>query len=217
MDLQKENLWWSFKEVKYKIIVVFVFFSFVSCSQNTAVDDFEFQAGDIILQALNSSQCQAIREATGNYYSHCGIVLEDKGKLIVYEAVGPVKKSKLKKFTTNGINGHYVVLRLIQKEKFNPISAKSYCSQELGKSYDWYFNWDDTEIYCSELVWKAYKATGIEICKPRPLKNYNLSSPTVQTVLEQRYGKNIPKEELMVAPSDLFSSSLLQIVYKNKK
>jgi hypothetical protein len=214
---QRENLWWLYRAIKPSLLAFVFLFSLVSCSQKTHVNDFTFQAGDIILQALNSSQCQAIREATDNYYSHCGIVLEDKEELVVYEAVGPVRKSELKKFTMAGINGHFVVLRLLEGKAFNILSAHSYCNKELGKKYDWFFNWDDAEIYCSELVWKAYKAAGIEICAPRPLIDYNLSSANVQAVLKQRYGAKIPKEELMVAPSDLFSSPLLQIVYENKK
>ena len=214
---QRENLWWLYRAIKPSLLACVFLFSLVSCSQKTHVNDFTFQAGDIILQALNSSQCQAIREATDNYYSHCGIVLEDKEELVVYEAVGPVRKSELKKFTMAGINGHFVVLRLLEGKVFNILSAHSYCNKELGKKYDWFFNWDDAEIYCSELVWKAYKAAGIEICSPRPLIDYNLSSANVQAVLKQRYGAKIPKEELMVAPSDLFSSPLLQIVYENKK
>jgi uncharacterized protein YycO len=179
--------------------------------------DFEFRSGDIVLQSLNSSQCHAIREATDSYYTHCGIVLRDGNELIIYEAIGPVKKSSLQDFTDSGINDHFVVLRPSLKELPNATQMKSYCDNELGKSYDLFFNWDDTEMYCSELVWKAYQAAGIELCKPRPLIDYDLSSTVVQAVMKQRYGEKIPEEELMVAPSDLFSSTLLEVVYENKK
>lgn len=34
----------------------------------------------------------------------------------------------------------------------------------IGKDYDLYFEWSDSRIYCSELVWKIYKESiGLEI------------------------------------------------------
>ena len=91
-------------------------------------------------------------------------------------------------------------------------SDERYCSSVLGKDYDLQFRWSDDKIYCSELVWKAYKhATGIELCPPRPFKSYNLKSPTVQRLVKSRYGSSgqLPLDELAVAPSDLADSPLL--------
>ena len=214
---QKESSWWFLKGSIYKLLVLFISFNLTSCSQENVSTEFDFQAGDIVLQSLNSSQCNAIREATDSYYTHCGIVLRDGDQLTIYEAIGPVKKSRLQNFTGSGINDHFVVLRPALKDLSSAAKMKRYCDKELGKSYDLFFNWDDTEIYCSELVWKAYKTAGIELCEPRPLKDYDLSSPVVQAVMKQRYGEKIPEDELMVAPSDLFSSTLLEVVYENNK
>ena len=208
---------WLLMVSKYKLLTLFITFSLISCSQENVSTEFDFHAGDIVLQSLNSSQCNAIREATNSYYTHCGIVLRDGNELIIYEAIGPVKKSSLQDFTDSGINDHFVVLRPSLNNLSSVAQMKTYCDNELGKSYDLFFNWDDTEIYCSELVWKAYQKAGIELCKPRPLKDYDLSSPVVRTVMKQRYGEKIPEDELMVAPSDLFSSTLLEVVYENKK
>ncbi|MBL4705719.1 MAG: peptidoglycan peptidase [Flavobacteriales bacterium] len=201
--------------LRISLFLFAVLFLFESCS-TPANTTFEFQEGDIILQALNSPQCDAIRLATDNYYSHCGMVVNDGKKLMIYEAIGPVKKTEIQEFTASGINGHYVVMRL-KDSTVDHQSILNYCDGELGKAYDIYFNWDDTEIYCSEFVWKAYEASQIELCNTRPLKDYDLSSPLVQTILQERYAPKIPYGEPMVAPSDLYSSGLLEIVYQNKK
>jgi hypothetical protein len=215
-EAQKENSLWLLKVAKINSFFFAVIFVFVSCAQ---VEDtnFTYQEGDIILQSLNSSQCDAVRKATESYYSHCGIVLKDGDDLMVYEAVGPVIKSTVESFTSAGINGHYVVLRMKSDSGLNFDSMSSYCVGELGKSYDSYFNWGDEEQYCSELVWKAYNSAGIQLCATRPLREYNLTSPLVQTIMKQRYGNDIPTEEPMVAPSDLFSSTLLEVIYENPK
>jgi hypothetical protein len=200
---------------KYRIfsLVLSLIIVLSACSQETG---FEFQEGDIILQSLNSMQCEAVKAATNSDYSHCGIVIEDGGKLVIYEAVGPVKKTEIKAFTDSGTNGHYVVLRSKDK-KIDPSEMRAYCNSELGKPYDIYFNWDDTELYCSEFVWKAYAACGIEVCSTRPLKDYDLSSPLVKRIMNERYGTEIPYSEPMVAPSNLFESNQLEIVHETAK
>ena len=213
----KGNLWWLYKGSRVKLLLLLLAASLISCSQKNTSADFEFREGDIILQSLNSTQCQAVREATDSYYTHCGIVLKDNNELIVYEAIGPVKKTNLKEFTRSGINSHFVVLRHESVDTSATNDMIRYCRKELGKPYDLFFNWDDSEIYCSELVWKAYQAGGIKLCSLRPLKDYDLSSSAVQSIMRQRYGEKIPKDEPMIAPSDLFSSPLLIKVYENKK
>ena len=136
---------------------------------------------------------------------------------MVYEAIGPVIKSSIEDFTSSGINGHFVVLRYDGLLDEHLDEMKDYCDGELGKPYDIYFNWDDTEIYCSELVWKAYAEAKISLCDLRPLSNYNLDSPEVKAIMNERYGELIPTNELMVAPSDLHSSDNLEVVFENDK
>ena len=38
-----------------------------------------------------------------------------------------------------------------------------------GKNYDIYFNWNDDELYCSELIWKIYEqGAGLKIGELKP-------------------------------------------------
>lgn len=68
-------------------------------------------------------------------------------------------------------------------------------------------------MYRSELAWKLYeRATGRRIGEPLPLKRYDLSSPAVQRKLKERYGGQIPQEELIISPGALFDSNLLTSV-----
>jgi uncharacterized protein YycO len=82
---------------------------------------------------------------------------------------------------------------------------------QLGIHYDLGFNWSDEELYCSEFVWKIYNhALGIDIGKPRPLKEFDLTHPAVKQKLTERYGKNIPLNENMISPGDMYESELLE-------
>ena len=86
----------------------------------------------------------------------------------------------------------------------------------LGKDYDLYFEWSDTRLYCSELVWKIYeRATGIGIGKLGKLKDFDLTNKLVRKKIEERFGNNIPLNELVISPSAMFKSDKLITVYKN--
>ena len=83
----------------------------------------------------------------------------------------------------------------------------------LGRPYDWVFNWSDSALYCSELVWKVYeRGAKLELTPLRQLGEYDLSSPEVKAILEQRYGREVPLEEPVVAPGDIAQSPIVHRV-----
>jgi len=175
------------------------------------------QDGDIIFQTSESPQCEAVRIATNSKFSHCGIIYEINGNLFVFEAVQPVKLTPLDDWITHGRDKNYVVKRLKNAGKVLTPSTlqkmKDYSQQFDGKEYDAFFEWTDTRIYCSELVWKIYKnAANIELSKLQQLKDFNLTDERVQKILKERYGNDIPLEEKVVSPSNLVDSDLLVTV-----
>ena len=90
---------------------------------------------------------------------------------------------------------------------------KDYGNQFMNKNYDLYFEWSDDKIYCSELLWKIYKnGAGIELCKLEKLKNFNLKNQTVQNILKERYGNNVPLEENVVAPLQIVDSKIVETI-----
>ncbi|WP_426485636.1 YiiX family permuted papain-like enzyme [Flavobacterium sp. 2] len=184
-------------------------------AQNTVLD--KIQDGDIIFQTSESPQCEAVRIATNSKFSHCGIIYKINGNLFVFEAVQPVKLTRLEDWIQHGKDNKYLVKRLKNAAEILTPSTlqkmKDYSQQFNGKEYDAYFEWTDTRIYCSELIWKIYKnAAGIELSKLKQLKDFNLTDEKVQKILKERYGNEIPLEEKVVAPSDLADSDLLKTV-----
>jgi uncharacterized protein YycO len=188
-------------------------FSELKSSSNN-FDNNAFQNGDIIFQTSRSSQSKAIQLATRSKYSHCGIIFKQGDNFYVYEAVEPVKQTKLKEWINNGKGQHYVVKRLknaddiltnevLMKMKKIGISFK-------GKNYDRFFEWSDDKIYCSELIWKIYKrATGIEIGNLQKLSSFDLNNKIVKEQLKNRYGNNIPINEFVISPEAIFNSDQL--------
>lgn len=176
----------------------------------------DLRDGDILFQSMHGGQSDAIALATKCAWTHVGIAFKDDGQWMVYEAVGPVKKTPLSEWIEQG-NGHYVVKRWVQSEQKLDATAvnelKSSAETFMGRAYDWQFRWSDEKIYCSELVWKMFdEGLGIRLCEPKPLKDWDLNSELVQRTMKERYGVAPPMNEPMVAPATLFECSLLTLV-----
>ena len=174
----------------------------------------KLQDGDLIFQTSTSRQSLAIQLATNSPYSHMGIIYRKNGRLFVFEAVGPVKLTPLSQWIKRGQNQAYVVKRLKKPLVKSQLKRmKRLASKYIGKPYDIYFGWSDKRIYCSELVWKLYKeAADIEIGSLRKLKDFDLEHPAVKKIMRTRYGKKVPLNEPVIAPSDMFESEKLATI-----
>lgn len=168
--------------------------------------------GDIVFSSSDRGQGEAIIAATGSPYTHCGVVYEKNGKLMVLEAVQPVGVVSLEDFKSRSKPGTFLARRLktpVTPEKYR--SAREWGEAQIGKNYDVRFLWDDGKLYCSELVWKVYHMAGVELCAPRRFRDYDLEKPSVKKIIKERFGTpdNIPLDEKVVAPSDIAKSALL--------
>ncbi|MBO9731299.1 MAG: YiiX family permuted papain-like enzyme [Chitinophaga sp.] len=178
----------------------------------------DVQEGDIIFQISESDFSTAIQLATHSKYSHCGIIFkQDDDQWYVYEALQPVRYTPLREWIARGKNGHYVVKRL--KNATTVITPAVLAKMKAagrpfnGKDYDAYFGWSDERLYCSELVWKIYKAaTGLEIGALQPLKTFDLNNTAVKQQMKAIYGNHIPLNEKIISPVSMFESPLLVTV-----
>lgn len=203
-------------EKRIKWIVCFLLWGLFSLRAGA----FEWKTGDIVFQSYTGSQGFAIQLATGSVYNHCGVVIVKNGKPYIFEAVEPVKFTSVEEWAKRGNEGKYVVKRIVGADSLINKSVEqkmlAWAEKQNGKHYDIFFEWGDEKLYCSELVWKIYgECTGIELGKPKALKEYKLDNPVVQLKLKERYGKSIPYDQKMIAPSDIFSNFLLTTVFSN--
>lgn len=183
-------------------------------------DQDEIKNGDLIFQTSLSNQSQAIQLATKSKYSHCGLIYKEGKTFYVFEAIQPVKRTPLDKWIARGENGKYVIKRLKNADQVLTPSALTKMKQVgdkfKGKNYDLTFEWSDDKIYCSELIWKIYqRATGIEIGRLEKLSDFDLTNEAVKKKMKERYGDNIPKDEIVISPASIFDSELLITVNAN--
>lgn len=191
-----------------------LFFLFALCCALTPAAQTSLKTGDILFISNPWGQGKAIQLATHSQYTHVGIVIVENGKPFVYHAVEPIMKSTLEEFISFSSDGSYVAKRLKDQSVLSAANTEKLTKMAaalLGKHYDIYFNWKDDEWYCSEYVWKLFqRSCGVKIGQLRPLKDFDLSHEIVKKTMQKRYGKNIPKEEKMISPGDMFDSGLLE-------
>ena len=176
--------------------------------------------GDVVFQVSQSAQSRAIQLATGSPYSHMGIVYLREGEPFVFEAVQPVKLTPLRDWIKRGKGGQFVAKRLRDSRTLLSPQVlqqmKSIGEEFSGRDYDVYFEWSDERMYCSELVWKIFKrGAGIEIGTLANLGDFDLSSPAVKEKLQERFGDSVPLSEIVISPSSMFESPMLETVFSN--
>jgi hypothetical protein len=187
------------------------------CAQDSA---YEPRSGDIVFQTSRSSQSLAIQLATKSPYSHMGIIYIKDGEPVVFEAVQPVKLTPLRTWIERGDRGHFVAKRLREADsRLTPQTLQQMLAageQLSGKDYDLYFEWSDDRIYCSELVWKVFeRGAGIRLGEQETIADFDLSHPAVQAKVKERYGEQIPLDEVVVSPVAIFNATELMTVYEN--
>jgi len=168
----------------------------------------QLRDGDIIFHQSRSAQSRAIQLATKSAYSHMGLLFHRGGRWFVYDAVGPVKYTPLEDWIARGNGGHFVVKRLRTPAPAARLRAVG--EKYRSKPYDFYFEWSNQRIYCSELVWKVFKeAAGVEVGRLQRLRDFDLSSPEVRAKLAERYGVHVPLDEPVISPAAMFDSDKL--------
>lgn len=189
----------------------------VACSPQ---GDYEPRNGDVIFQTSQSSQSLAIQLATDSPYSHIGIVYVREGRPFVFEAVQPVKLTPLAEWIVRGERSHFVVKRLSDADTVVTAETLGRMAdvgeQMAGRDYDSYFQWSDSTVYCSELVWKVYsRGAGVELASLETLADFDLSHPAVAAKIDERFGDGPNLEELVISPVAIFDSARLVTVYEN--
>jgi hypothetical protein len=171
--------------------------------------------GDIVFQSLPPNPLvNAIEGITQSPFSHCGIVyLDEDGKWSVYESLGTVHSTPLSKWMLRGSNSGVSVYRpAFKPDEINRMLAAAF--KFNGLKYDVKYEMDDDKIYCSELVYKAFKnGIGIEIGKLEKLGDLNWKDYE-KTIVKYENGP-VPLDRLMITPVGLTRDQNFVRVYSS--
>ena len=195
---------------------VFIFAVLVMTLNSCVSQTTNFKDGDIIFQTSRSSQSGVIQMLTKSNLSHCGIIFYKNGKPYVFEAVNPVKVTPLNAWINRGAGARYKVVRA--KQNISADEKKrmyEYAKSQLGKPYDVKFQWSDSKMYCSELVYKTYIAGDIRLGDCKLFRDYNISNPIVKKLIAQRFHNDFSNDEPVISPVDLCYSDKVKLIYSN--
>ncbi len=185
---------------------------FSSCAAAGPITSYTPQHGDILFQSLpHVPVIDAIEGSTHSPYSHCGIVVKQDSAWYVLEAIGPVKLTKLERWTSQGRKEEFAVYRL--KPAFQPkVDAMITAAEKfIGLPYDIQYEMDDEKIYCSELIYKGFlQASGERMGKTVKLGDLDWR-PHAQ-VIRAIAGDPLPLEREMITPRDLAKAEQLEPV-----
>ena len=166
--------------------------------------------GHIIFQSLPYNDLvMAIEGVSQSKYSHCGIVCQKNGAWYVLEAIGPVKYTPLYEWVQRGREQHFWIYEFNDKQ-IDVDGLILEAEKFLDKPYDVQYDLDDKKIYCSELIYKAYKGLrDQELGKLVKLGDMPWEEYT-KTIQKYEQGPP-PLERLMITPVNLSKASQLTI------
>jgi hypothetical protein len=147
-----------------------------------------------------------------------GIIFLRDQKPYVLEASATVRYTPLDTWIARGQNGAFVVKRLHTSLTPSQVERMRVATKVfVGRPYDLTFEWSDSRIYCSELVWKLYdRALGIQVGRLQKLREFDLSDSAVRAKMTERYGDAVPLDSTVVSPSAIFDSPKLDVVAQRR-
>lgn len=171
------------------------------------------QDGDLLFQSLPHSRLvNAIEGGTQSPYSHCGIVAQENGEWVVYEAYRNVEATPLRQFVFRGRNHGFAAYRLNSTNQKFVAATLQHVKSFLGRPYDSRYRMDDENIYCSELIFKAYrKASGRLLGTLVRLQDLNWQ-PFRKTIEHYEKGP-VPLNREMITPRHMAEDPQVECVF----
>lgn len=186
---------------------------FLASCTSSAPDVYQPIPGDVLFQSLpHSPLIDTIEGASGSPFSHCGIVSESAGQTVVLEAFQSVRSTPLAEWIDQGRGGAFTAFRWRDDLAGSVPGILIAAEQYMGRPYDIHYAMDDEAIYCSELIFKAFRTvTGDDLGTLAKLGDLDWQ-PYEQTIREIEDG-GLPLERVMITPLALSEAPQLRKVH----
>ncbi len=171
------------------------------------------EEGDVLFQSLPHGELSdAIEGVTESEWSHCGILIRRDGRWFVAEAIGEVRYTPLHLWVVRGRGSRVESYRVTGVTQPTHEEIARGVDKLLGRPYDFRYAPDDSEIYCSELVYKVFeRESGIKVGVWQQLGDLNWK-PHEAFIRGMENGR-LPLDREMVTPVSLTRSANLARVY----
>jgi hypothetical protein len=177
-------------------------FGLPACNRG-ARPEYKPMEGDVLFQALPHNPLVDVIEGVSNSkMSHCGIVAKNEGRWFVIEALGEVHATPLEEWSERGRDEWFAAYRLKPEYQGRVPEILKAAESFSGRPYDFHYAFDDEAIYCSELLFKAFrKVTGRGLGQPRQLKDLNWRPH--EDFIRTLEGGGLPLDREIITPVDL--------------
>lgn len=178
---------------------------------------YEPRQGDVVFQSSPNpwgmGLVDMIEGATQSPYSHCGMVIWQDSQWQVIEAIGPVQIISLETWQARGRGKKIWAYRLNESAQKHIPATITAMKRDLGKPYDPRYRLDDQAIYCSELIYRGWKAaTGKGLGKTVPLQELKWQ-PYRKLIVALEGSDDIPLTREIITPRDLALAPELSLVW----
>ncbi len=170
--------------------------------------------GDVVFQSLpRGDLVEAIEGITDSPFSHCGVVMKNAdGDWVVHEAIGVVRETPLHLWVVRGRGARVDAWRWSEMAGRDAAPLRAALEKYSGRHYDYRYAPGDDEIYCSELVFKAYRdAYGVELGTWEMLGELNWRP--FEKFIREMEGGALPLGRPMITPVGVTRSVALAKVY----
>lgn len=168
------------------------------------------QNGDLIFRRGISIESQIVLLSDrSSEYSHVGLIYYLNGKPFVIHSV-PAESNEITEYIKmesiqdfiGEENAEKVAIYRLKDQLLNKVqTASSFAYNCYQHKYSFDNDYDlnsNSQLYCTELIWKAYMSAGVDLVCNR-LRNINF----------------IITNKIMIMPSSIIESKLLQNIYSN--
>jgi hypothetical protein len=191
------------------------------------------KTGDIVFQKTETSASDAIMLASGTQYTHVGIVeIDSTGSANVIEAVGPVRAVPFNQWIRNGDDGRITIKRIKGLSEEDAKKATARARHYLGRPYDHFFYEARDQIYCSELVYAAFKeGANRDVGRVEKVSELNIDTGAAQKLIKQRWKShplckaksagtfqacyNLILDQALVTPASIARDAQMELIYTN--
>ena len=209
---------------------------FVAWLSGTAVSAEELpplKTGDIVFQESGGGQRLAIMLASHSLYTHTGLIeLAADGTPLVVEAAGPVRTVPLKYWINNGTANRITIKRIKGLSESDARAAVARAHTYDGVPYDIFFLNTRDAIYCSELIYAAFKeGPKIAVGREEKVRDLHFDNAAVRHLIEARWQKHplcqskdiatfeacyqVILDQTLVTPASVARDPKLELVYSN--
>ena len=206
-----------------KIVLIFSIFVFTT----NIFAQINLQTGDLLFQVSRSTTLtDAIAQVTSGAdsvnYTHVGIVSVENDIVFVIEATTPkVRKVVIDTFLNDArkVNGKPIVAVGRLQAKFFDFIPQAIVNAEkyIGKPYDYVYNPDNDEYYCSELVQISFLGKNNKpIFKTKKMtfrdENGRMSADWIEHF--RKYKSPVPEGRKGTNPGAMSKAKEINIIYK---